>query len=168
MLLLKGAQKGNIEESWPTILHNAYLFSKDIATWFPLPRDLIEPVDRIFDGIVADLGTKYFGVWYLPNPDETNISELMRGAKHFISDDGSILRLSLTWRKPCIYFNRQMRRCVFILKNNNGHEIWAEDLGFSPADIIYHEHEYKYRGHGKVFRSIHTPQIKFYHPSKIL
>ena len=139
------------------ILHDAYLFSKDIVSWFPLPPDLIEPVDRILDRTVANLGTKYLGLWYLPNNDETNISELLPGAKHFISDDGMILKLALTATKPCIYFNKQMKMSVFIVKNNNSHEKWVKDFGFTPAEIIYYEPAYKYRVPGKLFRSIHTP-----------
>jgi hypothetical protein len=168
MLFLKGAKNGNIEPSWPTILYDTYLFSKDVLTWFPLPRGLIEPVDRIFDRIIADLGTKYLGVRYLPNSAKPSISKLMRDAKHFISDDGGILTVSLRWKKPCIYFNRQMGRSVFISKDNNGQEIWAEELGFTPAEIIYYEHKYKYPGHGRLFRTIDPQKMSFYHASRKL
>ncbi len=165
MLLLKGAREGNIEESWPMILHDTYLYSKHFPALFPLPRDLIESVDRILDKTVASLGTKYMGVWYLPNPDE-NISELLPGAKYFISDQRSILRLALTWRKPCVYFNRHVKRCVLMLKNNNHHETWAKGFGFTPAEIIYYEPKHKYRGHDQLIRSIYTPSTRFSQGSK--
>lgn len=166
MLFLKGAKKGNIEASWPTILHDAYLFSKDIVTWFPLPDNLIEQVDNIFDRIIADLGTKYSGVWYLSNAAEEDIAALMHDAKHFISDDPRILRLSLRWKKPCIYFSRSMKRGVFISTDNDGHEILTKELGFLPTEIIYYEHRYKEQGHSKLLPNIHPPKMSFYHANK--
>ncbi|MFX0194919.1 MAG: hypothetical protein ACFFCW_02260 [Candidatus Hodarchaeota archaeon] len=168
MLFLRGPQTAMIQESWSMILRHAYLFSKDTVTWFPLHLDLVESVDRIFDRIVADLGLKYSGVWYLLNPDQLTISQLIHRAKYFITDDRNILRLSIKRSKPCIYFNKQIKRFIFILKKNNDHGILVKQLGFLPPEIIYYEYNYRHAGHSRNIQNIHSRQIKFYRASKML
>ena len=138
VLILKGAQKRTIEESWCKILQSAYVLSKEITSYFPLPRDLIEPVDQIFDDIVDSLGTDYRGLRYLTDFNEERIRKLLLNAFYTISDCEKILKISVSCKKPCVYFNDQIERCLFIPKVNKYHQNVALNLGFLDNEINYY------------------------------
>ena len=149
VLLLKGWQSPTTRESWPFILHTAYLLSKDTVTIFPLNRDLLGPVDRIFDEIVDTLGTEYTGIRYLTEFNMKTDIDLLRETTNFISDSKQYLKLALRLNKPCIYFDSQLVKVIFIKHREKLHQRCAKDYHFDTKSIIYYDSQNRILTYGR-------------------
>jgi len=157
VLLLRGAKKKNINDSWANILPDVYRFSKEVITFFPLNRDLIEPVDSLLDPVVKSLGTDFKGLRYLPNMDEEAELELLARAKYFIGDDANRLNLALSLQKPSFFFDNNRKQFIAIVRKDTTQVEWAHSFGFSLNEICFFDsssHRYKR------FLNQRKPQIK--------